>query len=302
MKTELNKIASIFISAFDMDIQRYLKKIIVELNKTKNGQLIAQWAKSNPGKFNVILHLISIAIQRIPNGNLLLSIVKSQLLRLPSEIIEIAKEKIESLEVNDYLDSDSNILSTGANLLKDWEKLKLEQNEPAMSLYDFLDNSPVAVKEFGQLLKDGINEHSSDKLKKEMLAEFDKPEIRFQVFENMRKLNPELTTDEILKLMQSSDFVDAQQLLIDTVIGLPDLYIKAATEMEKIHREIKTKIKGKDKNQSLEIFKSVYKNQISNYINELIKNKNLDDDERQGKIDRQLKYYGEIVELCESFK
>lgn len=298
MITDLNKIAAIFISSFDMDIQRYLKKIIEELNKTKQGQIIAQWSKSNSLKFNVILHLMSIAIQYIPDRNLLLNTVKSQLLRLPSEFINVVNNQSESSKANDYLDPDLNNLSTGVKILRKWEMQKLKQNKPDMSLYDFLDNAHM----FGQLFKYANNEHSLNLLKEEMIAELDKPEVRFKMSEDMKKLHPELSADEISKQMKSSDYNDAQRDIIDMIISLPDLYTKAATEIEKLNLEIKTKIKGKDKNQSIEIFKSVYKNQISNYISELIKNKSLNDVEKQWKIDKQLKYYGEIVEMCESFK
>jgi len=83
MKMDLNKTAKIFIEAFDMDMQIFLKNVNRQLAHTAGGQSIIMWAKSNPIKFNALLHMISIAIQQIPDaGGILITIVKSQLVRL----------------------------------------------------------------------------------------------------------------------------------------------------------------------------------------------------------------------------
>lgn len=302
MKIKSDEIANILISAFDMDIQKYLKKIIEELRRTKNGDKIAQWAIANPIKFNAILHLVSIAIQRIPDKTLLLKVVKSQLVRLPSEIIEIAHYQNESIEENDLPDNDTDKLIAGLSLLKGWEMTKKEENKPAISLYDYLENSAIMIKELGQAFKEHINEETSELLKEKMKAELDTPIQKWEMFEKLKESNPALGPDEILQLMGSSEFIEAQNLVIEAAIRLPDAWIKAASELERINLVIKSKIKGKDINQSIEIMKSVYRDETSNYISELMQNQSIDDDVKQRKVDRQLEAYGKIVEMCENFK
>jgi hypothetical protein len=301
MKITSNEIAAIFISAFDMDMQKYLKNTIVELRKTSIGDKIAQWATSNPIKFNVIMHLISLAIQRIPDKKLLLKVVKGQLMRLPSEIIEITQIKIEPSYENDTDNSNAAYLMSGLATLKGWEMQNKGKNSNKISLSEYLDESASVVKKLGEGFKEYINDETKQVIKNQMLEEFNSPKNKLEYYERLKKSNPDMSSNEIIQMMNSEESMEAIDLIINTAIMLPDYLVKASEEMDRINLEIINKVKDKDFNQSIEIYKSVFIDRVSEYINKIINNEELDNEAKQYKINKQLEAYGKLVESCEGF-
>lgn len=305
MKLELNKIAKLFIESFDMDIQIFLKNIYNKLGQTNTGENIIIWAKSNPKKFNVILHLISIAIQRIPETNsILLITVKNQLRRLPAEVLGIVDNYVETpltkITSNDF---ESYALSDGAKIIKQWEAANIDRNKSKISFHEFLNTAPKAVSELGFAMKEWFDSGNTYKeLESGALNILENHETQKSLLEAAKKRRPDLTDEEINAALNSEDFNDMKERIVSAILDFPNLLIKVSTDLENIHKDILAKINGKSNKEAIDIYESEYRKIIMDSIQNVMNNDNLDTERKQKKIDEYIKIYGQIIESVENFK
>ena len=82
------QIPGILVDAFDVDIQLYLGNVLKRIRQTPGGTAFAEWATNHRILFEVIIRLISVAVQRIPNPdkNIVMNAVSDTLKKLPVEI------------------------------------------------------------------------------------------------------------------------------------------------------------------------------------------------------------------------
>ncbi len=305
MKTDFKSIARVFIEAFDMDIQIFLKNVLARLGETQVGHNIKKWSRSNPIQFNVLLRVISFSIQHIPqkNNNILLSTVKSQLTRLPAAVTGLIDEPEEEAFLNQDADNqDSFILSDGVGTLKGWTMANSDPMKPKTSLYEFLEVSSVMLYELGNSMNEGIEKSNQKNNFRDELADiFNNQASRKKMYEKIKESNPEMTHNEIIEGMNSDEFYEVQNLMIDTLLRFPQMMIDTSYDIERLHSRILLQIQGKSDRQALEIYSSEYAQNIKSSINSILQNDELDTEQKQKKIDRLFRLYEEIVKVGESF-
>ena len=295
MKMDLNKTAKIFIEAFDMDMQIFLKNVNRQLAHTAGGQSIIMWAKSNPIKFNALLHMISIAIQQIPDaGGILITIVKSQLVRLPAEILgivdehknistaEIAADNVststsDSQPINDSqnLSEDEYALAMSVVFLRNLKKNKTSMNKEKMSLNDFLLWAPKGLIE--------------------LLPFFSNVEMKEEDKNNFIESCKKLTDYSEEKMIEEYD------KLTNIYRAMPRSIMFEAIELTRIHSVIINKIKGKNDDEALEIFQSEYTNRIFDSIKKINNNDQLDSETKQSRIDSFIRMYRKFLDSVDQF-
>lgn len=281
MKIDLNKIAEIFIKAFDMDMQLFLKNVNKKLAQTSGGQSIVEWAKNNPQKFNALLHMISIAIQQIPNANgILINIIKNQLVRLPAGILEIVDEDVRtpspdiqsSNDIEPLIDeqnlSDAEFaLSMSVDSLRDFKKRNIK-----MSLNEYLLYAP------GEYQK--------------LLPFFSGREDETIAIDWYRRHHPDWSEKKVNEMHGKWE---------NFMKTMPNKLLFEAIELTKIHSEILKNIEGKTDAEALEIFKSEYTTRIFDSIKRTNSNENLDSETKKLRIDSWRRLYGKFLDSIDQF-
>jgi hypothetical protein len=64
----MESLSRILIDSFDIDIQVYMERALERLALSPGGRPAAQWARENPQTFQMLLRLLSVAVQRVPNS------------------------------------------------------------------------------------------------------------------------------------------------------------------------------------------------------------------------------------------
>lgn len=293
MKTtnlQLDSIVTIFTTTFDTDIQVYLKNLLTSLSKNDLGKKIRKWADSNPIKFKIIIRLISIGIQQIPDKHLLSKVIKEQLIRLPAEVIGIVKD--QNFKEQESIDKNTYILAEAKNMLDAWTEEK--KNNKKISLLEYLNESSKAIQDLGSALQEG---YQTNKVDKDTFRNIiDDKKRMLELKDKLRKENPDFTDTEIEAMLDTEEITQLKDSLSEFFTMLPELLIKASFEIEIINANIKKKIYGKSNEEALVIFKDHYTDLVRDSINEVIMNDELDLAQKQNKIKHYLIDLGKMYE------
>lgn len=82
------QILGVLADAFDVDIQLYMGKVLAKLRQTSWGATFVEWANAHHLLFEMLIRMISVAVQRVPNPdrNIVMSAATDALENLPIEL------------------------------------------------------------------------------------------------------------------------------------------------------------------------------------------------------------------------
>ncbi len=64
----MESLSRILIDSFDVDVQVYMDRVLEQLARTSSGRAVAEWATENAQTFQMLLRLLSVAVQRVPDS------------------------------------------------------------------------------------------------------------------------------------------------------------------------------------------------------------------------------------------
>ena len=84
---EWDAIARVLVDAYDVDLQNYQTRLVRDLKNTPSGARFVDWAERNRSTFEILLRVVSVAVQRLPRDRgVILDTVRDQLARLPADV------------------------------------------------------------------------------------------------------------------------------------------------------------------------------------------------------------------------